>query len=72
LIDLSRWFLDDFVEVQGLALTCFWKMRVDDNSFLLLRTARNQRTFLHVSCTEWKNLFSLEIYGKDGKLDLTA
>jgi hypothetical protein len=23
-------------------------------------------------CTEWKNLFSLEIYGKDGKLDLTV
>jgi predicted dehydrogenase len=21
-----------------------------------------------VSCTEWKNLFSLEIYGRDGKL----
>ena len=24
--------------------------------------------FLQVSCTEWKNLFSFEIYGRDGKL----
>jgi predicted dehydrogenase len=25
---------------------------------------------LHVSCSEWKNLFSLEIYGRDGKLQI--
>jgi predicted dehydrogenase len=43
-------------------------MPVDDNAFLLLRTAGQQTAFLHVSCTEWKNLFSLEIYGRQGKL----
>jgi predicted dehydrogenase len=43
-------------------------MPVDDNAFLVLRTSREQTAFLHVSCTEWKNLFSLEIYGKRGKL----
>ena len=48
--------------------TYFWEMPVDDNAFLLLRTAGGQAAFLHVSCTEWKNLFSLEIYGRDGKL----
>jgi predicted dehydrogenase len=45
-------------------------MPVDDNAFLLLRTAREQTAFLHVSCTEWKNLFSLEIYGRFGKLQI--
>jgi predicted dehydrogenase len=68
LIDLSRWFLGDFVTVTGFAHTYFWQMPVDDNAFLLLRTAREQTAFLHVSCTEWKNLFSLEIYGHDAKL----
>ena len=68
LIDLSRWFLGDFPKVEGIAQTCFWKMPVDDNAFLLLRTAADQTAFLHVSCTEWKNLFSLEIYGRDAKL----
>ena len=72
LIDLSRWFLGDFTEVQGFAHTYFWDMQVDDNGFLLLKTAKNQAAFLHVSCTEWKNLFSMEIYGKLGKLDLTG
>jgi len=72
LIDLSRWFLGDFIEVQGFAHTYFWDMPVDDNGFMLLRTAKKQVAFLHASCTEWKNLFSMEIYGKLGKLDLSG
>jgi predicted dehydrogenase len=72
LIDLSRWFLGEFTYVDGFAQTCFWNMPVDDNGFLLLRTDRQQTAFLHVSCTEWKNLFSMEIYGRDGKLEING
>jgi predicted dehydrogenase len=72
LIDLSRWFLGDFVSVQGFAHTYFWDMPVDDNGFMLLRTARQKTAFLHASCTEWKNLFSLEIYGRMGKLEVSG
>jgi predicted dehydrogenase len=72
LIDLARWFLGDFPHVQGYAHTYFWDMPVDDNGFLLLRTATQQVAFLHASCTEWKNLFSMEIYGRLGKLDLSG
>jgi predicted dehydrogenase len=68
LIDLARWFLGDFAVVEGLATTCFWDMPVDDNAFMTLRTAGGQVAFLHVSCSEWKNLFSLEIYGRTGKI----
>jgi len=70
LIDLARWFLGDFAHVDGFAHTYFWPMPVDDNGFLLLRTANNQVAWLHVSCTEWKNLFSFEIYGRTGKLHI--
>jgi predicted dehydrogenase len=68
LIDLASWFLGDFSSVDGHAATYFWDMKVDDNAFLSLRTAAGQTAWLHVSCTEWKNLFSLEIYGRDAKL----
>lgn len=70
LIDLSRWFLGDFSVVSGYAHTYFWQMPVDDNAFMLLRTPDDRAAFLHVSCTEWKNLFSLEIYGRDAKLQI--
>jgi predicted dehydrogenase len=70
LIDLARWFLGDFKEVLGFAPTYFWDMPVDDNAFLLLKTELNQAAWLHASCTEWKNLFSFEIYGRTAKLHI--
>jgi predicted dehydrogenase len=71
LIDLARWFLGaELVEVQGRVETYFWHMPVDDNAFLTLATARRQVAHLQVSCTEWKNMFSFEIYARHAKLHL--
>lgn len=70
LIDLARWFLGDFAHVDGMVSTFFWNMEVEDNGFAFLRTAQGQIAWLHASCTEWKNLFSFEIFGRDGKLQI--
>jgi predicted dehydrogenase len=70
LIDLASWFLGEFKKVEGHAKTYFWNMPVDDNAFLNLQTAKGQTAWLHVSCTEWKNLFSFEIYGRNTKLHI--
>ncbi|HEY4158074.1 MAG TPA: Gfo/Idh/MocA family oxidoreductase [Polyangiaceae bacterium] len=68
LIDLSRWFLGDFSDVQGHVATFFWDMPVEDNGFLLLRNDAGCVAFLHATWTEWKNTFSFEVSGRDGKL----
>ena len=68
LIDLAGIFLGEFTTVEGHATTYYWKMPVDDNAFLSLRNAAGHTAWLHVSCSEWKNLFSLEIYGQNAKL----
>jgi len=70
LIDLARWFAGDFVEVSGHVGTYFWDAPVEDNGFLLLKTAAGQVAWLHASWTEWKNLFCLEVFGTDGKLQI--
>jgi predicted dehydrogenase len=70
LIDLAGWFLGDWAEIDGYLGTFFWNMPVDDNAFLHLRNGSGQTAWLHASCTEWKNLFSFEIYGKLGKLHI--
>jgi predicted dehydrogenase len=70
LIDLAGWFLGEFKKTDGHVATYFWDMLVDDNAFLDLQTARGQTAWLHVSCTEWKNLFSFEIYGRHTKLHI--
>ena len=70
LIDLAHWFAGDFTEVSGHVATYFWDMPVDDNGFVLLKTAAGQVAWLQASCTEWKNMFSFEIYGRTGKLHI--
>jgi predicted dehydrogenase len=70
LIDLASMFLGRFTQIDGHAVTVFWDMPVDDNAFLNLRTANGKTAWLHVSCTEWKNLFSFEVYFQHAKLQI--
>ena len=49
---------------RGHVATYYWQMPVEDNGFALLKTADGQVAWLHASCTEWKNLFSFEIFGR--------
>lgn len=70
LIDLTRWFAGDVIEVRSHIGTFFWDMPVEDNGFLFLKTTQGNVAWLHASCTEWKNLFSFEIFGRHGKLQL--
>jgi len=66
-IDLSHWFLGDFAEVTGFVQTGYWDIApLEDNAFCLLRTKKGQVASIHVSWTQWKNLFRFEIFGKDG------
>jgi predicted dehydrogenase len=70
LIDLSGSFLGSWTSIEGHIATYFWDMPVDDNAFLSLRNASGNTAWLQVSCTEWKNQFSFEIYTKYAKLHI--
>ncbi len=73
LIDLSLWLGGNMDLAFGHAQTFFWKMPVEDNGFLLLRSKDGERAaHLHASCTEWKNLFQFEIFCRMGKIDITG
>ena len=66
-LDLARWFLGDFVKASGFLQTAFWDIApLEDNAFVLLRTEKEQIASIHVSWTQWKNLFTFEIFGRDG------
>jgi predicted dehydrogenase len=67
LVDLCLWFLGDFAAVSGFVATRFWDIApLEDNAFGLFQTAAGQVASLHVSWTQWKNLFSFEVFGHDG------
>ncbi len=69
-IDLIRWFGGDVKEVFGKAETKFWDMEVEDNAFAILKTKDDVTASFHVSWTNWKNIFSFEIFGTDGYLKI--
>ena len=72
LIDLAQWFLGEFTGVTAALTTFFWNAEVEDNAFLTLSTPAGQIAWLHACWTEWKNMFSFEIYGRDGKLEING
>jgi|ERR1035437_461019 predicted dehydrogenase len=68
IIDLIRWFAGEVNEVYGSVETKFWPLEVEDNAFALLKTENNVTASFHVSWTNWKNIFSFEIFGTEGYL----
>lgn len=66
-VDLARWFLGEFSQVTAFVETRFWNMGpLEDNAFALYRTPAGAIASVHASLTQWKNLFSFEVYGNDG------
>ena len=71
LIDLCRWFTDKDVDlVYGKTYRSFWESDVEDNAFFHLEFDENILAQCHVSWTNWKNIFSFEIFGKDGYIKI--
>jgi predicted dehydrogenase len=73
LLDLCYWLFGALPLAASLLRTHFWDAPVDDNAVLLLGERggvgnRAPWAMLHVSWTEWKNMFSLEIYCRHAKL----
>jgi predicted dehydrogenase len=66
-LDLLHCVLGMPREVLCVTQTAFWPMgSLEDNAFALLRYPNAAVAVFHTSWTQWKNLFSLEIFGRDG------
>jgi predicted dehydrogenase len=75
LLDLSYWALGDLPLQSALVRTSFWDMTVDDNAVLSLGDPDDRHATwasFHVSCSEWKNEFALDLYTTRVKLSVTG
>jgi predicted dehydrogenase len=71
LLDLVHWLAGPLPLHSALLRTQFWDVPVEDNAALLLGGAGDRAApwaMLHVTWTEWKNMFSLEVYCRTAKL----
>jgi predicted dehydrogenase len=67
-IDLIRWFAGEIEQVYSKVETKFWDIEVEDNAFAILTCKNNVTAMFHVSWTNWRNIFSFELFGSDGYL----
>ncbi len=65
-IDLIRWFSGEVAEVYSRVETRFWDIDVEDNAFAILKMHGGVTASFHVSWTNWRNIFSFEIFGTQG------
>ncbi len=66
-LDLFRWFLGELTEVACMSSIHYFKdQTMDDGGMALFRTASGATATLHTTLTQWKNLFSFEVFGTDG------
>jgi len=66
-MDLFRWFLGEVSDVSCMISTqYFHEQPMEDNGMATFRMHNGATASLHSSMTQWKNLFSFEIFGEDG------
>lgn len=73
LLDLMHWLMGRLPLHSALLRTQFWNAEVEDNASMLLgepRAGDAPWATFHVTWTEWKNLFSLEVYCRTGTLQV--
>jgi len=67
--DLIHWFAGLPAEAFAYTQTAVWPIApLEDNAFGLFRFAGGAVASFHTSWTQWKNMFSFEIFGTEGSL----
>ncbi len=73
MLDLFRYLYGAFDEVRAFVSNLFWKTDIEDNVFAILRNSRTGVVAsLHSTMTQWRHLFSLEIFLERGHLVLNG
>lgn len=74
MLDLFLHFAGDFDEVYAFVSNLFWKIEgIEDNCFAIFRDSRSGIcASLHSTMTQWRYLFSLEIFLERGALILNG
>ncbi len=69
MLDLFLYFCDDFDIVKSIVSNTYWKSEVEDNVFAVFKNSeKNISASLHSTMTQWRHLFSLEIFLESGYL----
>ena len=73
MLDLFLHLGGDFDRVKAELSNSFWKLEVEDNAFVILRNTKTGiDASLHSTMTQWRHLFSLEVFLEHGYMVLNG
>jgi 1,5-anhydro-D-fructose reductase (1,5-anhydro-D-mannitol-forming) len=73
MLDLFLYLTGDFDVVKAEISNLYWHMDVEDNAFVILKDSKTGRVAsLHSTMSQWRHLFSLEIFMEKGYMVLNG
>jgi len=66
MLDLFLYFCGDFEEVKAVCSDLYWHLDIEDNVFAILKNSKGQVASLHSTMTQWRHLFSFEVFLERG------
>jgi 1,5-anhydro-D-fructose reductase (1,5-anhydro-D-mannitol-forming) len=66
MLDLFLFMCGDFQEVKAFVSNLYWHSDIEDNVFAIFRNKEGQVASLHSTMTQWRHLFSLEMFLERG------
>lgn len=72
LIDLVNYLVGPMNVASGVTANLYWKAKLEDSAFFILKNDKNQIAQLSVTCVEWKNIFVFEVMLERAKLQISG
>ena len=73
MLDLFLYLGGDFDRVKAEISNLYWNLEIEDNAFVILKNSRNGVVAnLHSTMTQWRHLFSLEVFMEKGYMVLNG
>lgn len=68
ILDLVRFLAGPVRSANANLQRTFWNIDVEDNAFVTIETESGSVAQCHISITEWKSTFTLDIFGTEGSV----
>lgn len=72
MLDLFLMMCGDFDEVKACVSKLYWNLDIEDNVFAIFRNSRGQAASLHSTMTQWRHIFSMEVFMEKGYMVLNG
>tara|TARA_B100000029_G_scaffold444984_1_gene465126 strand:- start:862 stop:1875 length:1014 start_codon:yes stop_codon:yes gene_type:complete len=72
LLDLMRFFCGEFKEIKSILSNDYWKYKVEDNAYVIMRSKKNIVAMVHSTATQWQHKFRIEITLEKAQINLSG